>query len=593
MIAIDPLTALAFSLFENKGVYALLLGSGLSRSAQIPTGWEITLDLIRRAAELEGIHSAVDWAAWYRGKFGKEPNYSEILDVLAGSPDERRSILHSYIEPTPEDISEGRKVPTKAHHAIAWLAREGFLKVIVTTNFDRLMENALREAGVEPTVIRSEDDIVGAIPLIHSRCMVVKLHGDYLDSRIKNTDEELSTYGVNVDSLLDRILDDHGLIVCGWSGDWDHALRAAISRTPNRRYPTFWASRGAVSAKAEDLIQQRAAKLIPIAEADQFFPDLQEKIATQIDSQRPDPRSTELLIATVKRYLSRPEFRIQLNDLISDEYRNIFKRLKEPEFAVQGSWSIPEFRHRVARCEQIVESLARALGIMGRWGGELSDRIAGEIIGNLAYAPPESGLVVWSNLRTYPAVLLWYAYGMGLLRAGRYESLFRWLTLSIRKEDRSTKSAVEMLLLGSWSGDDRDVWQQLEGFERRKTPLSDRLHDVSATWSGDYTLTNSEHTRLFEEFEVMGAIAFLTVTAEKVALQEAISSKSGDRNFVWAPVGRTLWNSEVRSLIFTELEQGRKSAEILKAGFANKDLDYLTLSLESLRRIMGRLEWRF
>jgi hypothetical protein len=40
---IDPSTALAFSLFENKGVYALLLGSGLSRAAQIPTGWEITL----------------------------------------------------------------------------------------------------------------------------------------------------------------------------------------------------------------------------------------------------------------------------------------------------------------------------------------------------------------------------------------------------------------------------------------------------------------------------------------------------------------------------------------------------------------------
>lgn len=45
---IAPITALSFSLFENKGVYALLLGSGLSSAAQIPTGWEITLDLVRR-----------------------------------------------------------------------------------------------------------------------------------------------------------------------------------------------------------------------------------------------------------------------------------------------------------------------------------------------------------------------------------------------------------------------------------------------------------------------------------------------------------------------------------------------------------------
>jgi hypothetical protein len=46
-IAGDPLIQLAFSLYENKGVFAVLLGSGLSRAAEIPTGWEITLDLIR------------------------------------------------------------------------------------------------------------------------------------------------------------------------------------------------------------------------------------------------------------------------------------------------------------------------------------------------------------------------------------------------------------------------------------------------------------------------------------------------------------------------------------------------------------------
>ena len=236
---IDPSTSLAFSLFENKGVYALLLGSGLSRAAQIPTGWEITIDLIRRVADLQGTAGEQDWAAWYRQQTGIEPDYSAILDALTTTPDERRSILHSYIEPTAEDISEGRKVPTKAHHAIAWLVREGFVRVVVTTNFDRLLENALREAGVEPTVIRSDDDLRGAIPLIHSRCFFLKLHGDYMDTRIKNTDEELGAYSPALNGLLDRILDDHGLIVCGWSGDWDHALLAAMTRAPNRRFPTF------------------------------------------------------------------------------------------------------------------------------------------------------------------------------------------------------------------------------------------------------------------------------------------------------------------------------------------------------------------
>src|SRR5690606_1086526 len=75
----DPLTQLAFSVHENKGVFAVLLGSGLSRSAQIPTGWEITLDLVRRVALAQGIDEQPDWTAWYREKTGQEPNYSVLL----------------------------------------------------------------------------------------------------------------------------------------------------------------------------------------------------------------------------------------------------------------------------------------------------------------------------------------------------------------------------------------------------------------------------------------------------------------------------------------------------------------------------------
>ena len=48
------LVRLSFSIYENPGVYALLIGSGVSRVAEVPTGWEITLDLIRRVALAQG-----------------------------------------------------------------------------------------------------------------------------------------------------------------------------------------------------------------------------------------------------------------------------------------------------------------------------------------------------------------------------------------------------------------------------------------------------------------------------------------------------------------------------------------------------------
>ncbi len=93
----DPMTQLAFSVYKDKGIFAFLLGSGLSRAAQIPTGWEITLDLIRRVAFAQGVEEQSEWAEWHRSKTGLEPNYSTLLEELAPSSEERRSILHKIV----------------------------------------------------------------------------------------------------------------------------------------------------------------------------------------------------------------------------------------------------------------------------------------------------------------------------------------------------------------------------------------------------------------------------------------------------------------------------------------------------------------
>jgi hypothetical protein len=51
---IDRMVSLAASVQESPGVYALLLGSGISRSAGVPMGWEVQLELIRRVAAVRG-----------------------------------------------------------------------------------------------------------------------------------------------------------------------------------------------------------------------------------------------------------------------------------------------------------------------------------------------------------------------------------------------------------------------------------------------------------------------------------------------------------------------------------------------------------
>lgn len=92
----DSTAQIAFSMFENKGVYAVLLGSGVSRSAGIPTSWEITMELVKRWGIASGTGEQEDWLAWYVGQTGEQPNYSTLLERLATTQTERRAIFKAF-----------------------------------------------------------------------------------------------------------------------------------------------------------------------------------------------------------------------------------------------------------------------------------------------------------------------------------------------------------------------------------------------------------------------------------------------------------------------------------------------------------------
>jgi hypothetical protein len=67
----------------------------------------------------------------------------------------------------------------------------------------------------------------------------------------------------------------------------------------------------------------------------------------QADLQRPNPRSIELLVGSTKKYLGRPEFRIQLNELLGGEVRHIAKALQSREFDPTGAWSADRYINAV------------------------------------------------------------------------------------------------------------------------------------------------------------------------------------------------------------------------------------------------------
>lgn len=505
-----PELSLAFALQSSPGVYALLLGSGVSRAARIPTGWEVVLDLVRKLASAQGADCEPDPAAWYEAQYGVQPGYSQLLDALAKTPSERQQILRAYFEPSEEERKEGAKAPTKAHRAIANLMASGQIRVVLTTNFDRLMERALEDVGIAPTVISTPDQIEGAVPLAHIKCCVVKLHGDYLDTRILNTPEELAGYDNRLDRFLDRVFDEFGLIACGWSAEWDDALRAAVERAPSRRYSTFFAARGEPGERAAALLARRGGQHVSIADADTFFDSLEQKVRAIEQFSQPHPVSVKAAVAACKRYLADPETsRIRLADLIADECRRVCKELTSDRFAnTSEGVNTASVTSRVRQYEGLCQTLSALAFEIGRWGTAKAVSHLAAAQRRLYSTKGSQGSVLWLSYQGYPVTLLTYSALLGASLEGRCDVVASLLTNELEVASRQPVLAVDVAPPFCLLSDDPQGWGRLlEGKDRRHAPLNEWLADFLWARFGEEFDSRADFDLRFDWVEVVLALA--------------------------------------------------------------------------------------
>src|SRR3546814_3574175 len=132
-------------------------------------------------------------------------------------------------------------------------------------------------------------------------------------------------------------------------------------------------------------------------------------------SQRQNPLSVELLVSSAKRYLAKPEYRIQLDELFAQETDRLLDKLDADAFSTHGGWSQVNFRSRVQSYESQTEALARMAGILGRWGESKEYSVVLDVLRTLYHQAGKvgSGTTGWLNLRSYPEVLVFTAYEDG------------------------------------------------------------------------------------------------------------------------------------------------------------------------------------
>lgn len=442
------LTSIAFSVYSNKGVYALLLGSGISRSSGIPTGWEIVLDLIRKLAVLNNENCETNEVNWFVEKYNEAPDYSAILSKLAFQSTERVNLLKSYFEPTEGERENNLKEPTIAHKAIAQLIKAGYIKVVITTNFDRLLENALREVGIEPQVIRHVDDINGAMPLVHSEFTLIKVNGDYLDSRFLNTKQELSDYHLTLKDYILRILNEYGLITCGWSAKWDTGLVNIIRQSENFRFSSFWSFVGTCEAELNDLSTYRKGNTIEISNADSFFTELKERVEALSKMDNNHPLNADIAVERLKKYIVKEENKILLYDLFHTEQESAFQKMRLIK-NFNFETSIPNLQFRIQEYESILNIILPLAINATIWSKLENEKLIIDLISRLSepreFISGQTSRPLISELHYIPSLFLLYGVGIAAVKFEKYSLLNKVFNIKVNKIDYEDSDKVWLI----------------------------------------------------------------------------------------------------------------------------------------------------
>lgn len=502
---LEAVHQLAIALSSSPRLFACVLGSGVSRSAGIPTGWQIVLELVRKRAALLGEAAAAekDPDAWHVARFGRAPDYSELVTALAPTADLRRNLLEPHftvLDGVTGERHEHR--PTDAHRAIAKLVRRGLVRVVITTNFDRLMEQALREAGVARVEVVSSEAAAGdCYPFHASEAFVLKLHGDWRDVWVRNSRDELAKYPPALARLLQRVVDEHGLIVSGWSGDSDLALREAIGRR-ERRFPVYWSDpRPGEAARAR--IAELGATHVALG-ADEFFGELELASAAWQRQAPPPPLSDEVLVARARRMIA-DEREMELEELVEDATRGLCGWI-EADLKLDGprGSSVDDARQRarevLASCEEQARPLARLLATLGRYrqSHESAHRAFCALLESARTRRTTLEPARWWWLGGYPALLCAYSYGI----AGAFRG--EWRSVIVATRDAGAGEARSEVRLPPWSQEyfSSPAYAGVPGVDPGLR-LADRIADWTYELVRDWVPRREDFVQAFDRFDLV------------------------------------------------------------------------------------------
>jgi O-acetyl-ADP-ribose deacetylase (regulator of RNase III) len=202
-------------LLQQRERYVLYLGAGASAEAGVKVANQICWDLREHLQRFQpaGTEEPDKVEAWANDRLSwNKPDRRYSACMKAAHPDRAGRVEYF------RHLLRG-KAPSFCHHATALLMSAGLVRrTALTTNFDKLLENAFVQQGrFECQPIRTEDELQYWQDR-PDRFYVLKLHGDYDTGNVLNLEDETITIRKRTQHALKRLLADAGMVVIGTTG---------------------------------------------------------------------------------------------------------------------------------------------------------------------------------------------------------------------------------------------------------------------------------------------------------------------------------------------------------------------------------------